>query len=99
MFCKTLLFSFITNCHYSSYNGTVVLISDFERKEPRAKNTKSSVRLEFIEASEKALKELVGCRFDDKDILIVCLDGWSLANIMFLAQSAHILRVTGSFGS
>ena len=37
--------------------------------------TKSSVSREFIDASEEALKQLAERRFDDKDILIVYLDG------------------------
>ena len=37
--------------------------------------SKSSVSREFIEASEKALKELAERRFDDQDILIIYLDG------------------------
>lgn len=37
--------------------------------------SKSSVSREFIEASEKALEELLERRFDDKDILIVYIDG------------------------
>jgi transposase-like protein len=36
---------------------------------------KSSVSREFIDASEEALKKLAERRFDDKDILIVYLDG------------------------
>jgi transposase-like protein len=36
---------------------------------------KSSVSREFINASEEALKQLAERRFDDKDILIVYLDG------------------------
>ena len=36
---------------------------------------KSSVSREFMEASEKALKELLERRFEDKDILIIYLDG------------------------
>ena len=36
---------------------------------------KSSVSREFQEASEKALKELTERRFEDKDILILYLDG------------------------
>jgi len=36
---------------------------------------KSSVSREFIDASEEALKKLTERRFDDKDILIVYLDG------------------------
>jgi len=36
---------------------------------------KSSVSREFQEASEKALKELAERRFEDKDILIIYLDG------------------------
>jgi transposase-like protein len=39
------------------------------------KVSKSAVSREFIEASEKALKELVERRFEDKDILIVYIDG------------------------
>ena len=37
--------------------------------------SKSQVSREFIEASEKTLKELAERRFDDKDILIVYIDG------------------------
>ena len=37
--------------------------------------SKSAVSREFIEASEKALKELAERRFDDKDLLIIYLDG------------------------
>ncbi len=37
--------------------------------------SKSQVSREFIEASEHALKELMERRFDDKDILIVYIDG------------------------
>ena len=37
--------------------------------------SKSSVSREFIEASERALKELAERCFDDKDILIIYLDG------------------------
>jgi len=37
--------------------------------------SKSAVSREFIEASEKTLKELAERRFDDKDILIIYLDG------------------------
>ncbi|MCK4305954.1 MAG: IS256 family transposase [Candidatus Eisenbacteria sp.] len=37
--------------------------------------SKSSVSREFIDASEKALKELAERRFDEKDLLIVYLDG------------------------
>ena len=37
--------------------------------------SKSAVSREFIEASEKVLKELAERRFDDKDILIIYLDG------------------------
>ena len=37
--------------------------------------TKSSVSREFIDASEEALQKLLERRFDDKDILIVYLDG------------------------
>jgi transposase-like protein len=37
--------------------------------------TKSSVSREFIDASEEALQQLAERRFDDKDILIVYLDG------------------------
>lgn len=37
--------------------------------------SKSSVSREFVEASEKALKELLERRFEDKEILIVYLDG------------------------
>ena len=37
--------------------------------------SKSQVSREFIEASEQALKELMERRFDDKDILIVYIDG------------------------
>ena len=37
--------------------------------------SKSQVSRQFIEASEKSLKELVERRFDDQDILIVYLDG------------------------
>lgn len=37
--------------------------------------SKSSVSREFIEASEKQLQEFAERRFDDKDILIVYLDG------------------------
>jgi len=36
---------------------------------------KSSVSREFMEASEKALKQLAERRFEDKDILIIYLDG------------------------
>jgi transposase-like protein len=36
---------------------------------------KSSVSREFIDASEEALRQLLERRFDDKDILIVYLDG------------------------
>ena len=36
---------------------------------------KSSVRREFIDASEEALRQLAQRRFDDQDILIVYLDG------------------------
>ncbi len=37
--------------------------------------SKSTISREFIEASEKALKELAERRFDDTDILIVYIDG------------------------
>lgn len=37
--------------------------------------SKSSVSREMIEASEKVLKELAERRFDDKDILLIYLDG------------------------
>jgi transposase-like protein len=37
--------------------------------------SKSSVSREFQEASEQALKELAERRFDDKDVLIIYLDG------------------------
>lgn len=37
--------------------------------------SKSSVSREFIEASEKTFKELCERRFDDKDILVVYIDG------------------------
>ena len=37
--------------------------------------SKSSVSREMIEASEKVLKELVERRFDDKDILLIYVDG------------------------
>ena len=37
--------------------------------------SKSSVSREFVDASEKALKELAERRFDEKDLLIVYLDG------------------------
>ena len=37
--------------------------------------SKSQVSRKFVEASEKSLKELVERRFDDKEILIVYLDG------------------------
>jgi transposase-like protein len=37
--------------------------------------SKSAISREFIEASEKALQELAERRFDEKDILIVYLDG------------------------
>ena len=37
--------------------------------------SKSAVSREFVEASEKVLKELAERRFDDKDILIIYLDG------------------------
>ena len=37
--------------------------------------SKSQVSREFVEASEKSLKELLNRRFDDKDILIVYIDG------------------------
>ncbi len=37
--------------------------------------SKSTISREFIEASEKALKELAERRFDEKDILIVYIDG------------------------
>jgi len=37
--------------------------------------SKSAVCREFIQASEKALKELAERRFDDKDLLIIYLDG------------------------
>ena len=37
--------------------------------------SKSQVSREFVEASEKSLKELMERRFDDKDILVVYIDG------------------------
>ncbi|GAG26157.1 unnamed protein product, partial [marine sediment metagenome] len=37
--------------------------------------SKSQVSREFIEASEQSLKELCERRFDDKDILVIYLDG------------------------
>ena len=37
--------------------------------------SKSQVSREFIETSEKSLKELLERRFDDKDILIIYIDG------------------------
>ncbi len=37
--------------------------------------SKSQVSRQFVEASEKSLKELVERRFDDKDLLIVYIDG------------------------
>jgi len=37
--------------------------------------SKSSVSREFVDASEKALKELAERRFDEKDLLIIYLDG------------------------
>ena len=37
--------------------------------------SKSQVSREFVEASEKSLKELLECRFDGKDILIIYIDG------------------------
>jgi len=37
--------------------------------------SKSQVSRKFVEASEKSLKELIERRFDDKEILIVYLDG------------------------
>ncbi len=37
--------------------------------------SKSQVSREFIEASEKSLEELLERRFDDKDILIIYIDG------------------------
>ena len=39
------------------------------------KVSKSAVSREFIEASEKALKELIERRFEEKDLLIVYIDG------------------------
>jgi len=37
--------------------------------------SKSNVSREFIEASERQMKEFAGRRFDDKDILIIYIDG------------------------
>ncbi len=50
--------------------------------------SKSQVSREFIEASEQALKELMERRFDDKDILIVYIDG-----IVFSAY--HVIVAIG----
>jgi len=50
--------------------------------------SKSSVSREMIEASEKVLKELAERRFDDKDILIIYVDGLRFG-------SHHVLAAVG----
>ena len=50
--------------------------------------SKSSVSREFIDASEKALKELAERRFDEQDLLIIYLDG-----LVFGEQ--HVLAAIG----
>ncbi len=50
--------------------------------------SKSQVSREFIEASEKTLKELAERRFDEKDILIIYIDG-----IVFSAH--HVMVAVG----
>jgi len=62
---------------------------------------KSSVSREFIEASEEALQKLLERRFDDKDILIVYLDGLVFGRHHVLAAvgvdsdgSKHVLGLT-----
>jgi transposase-like protein len=50
--------------------------------------SKSTISREFIDASEKALKELAERRFDEKDILIVYIDG-----IVFRAH--HVIVAIG----
>lgn len=50
--------------------------------------SKSSVSREFVDASEKALKELAERRFDEQDLLIVYLDG-----LVFGEQ--HVLAAIG----
>lgn len=50
--------------------------------------SKSSVSREMIEASEKVLKELAERRFDDKDIVLIYLDGLRFG-------SHHVLAAVG----
>jgi len=47
--------------------------------------SKSSVSREFIQASERALRELCERRFDDKDILVVYIDGLQFGGIQVMA--------------
>jgi transposase-like protein len=47
--------------------------------------SKSNVSREFIEASEQTLKELCERRFDDKDILIVYIDGIQFGQVHVIA--------------
>ena len=47
--------------------------------------SKSNVSREFIEASEQSLKELCERRFDDKDILIVYIDGIQFGQVHVIA--------------
>jgi putative transposase len=50
--------------------------------------SKSSISREFIKASEKALSELMGRHFDDKDILAIYMDG-------IIVDKRHILAAIG----
>ncbi len=50
--------------------------------------SKSSVSREFIKASQTALSELMGRRFDDKDFLAIYLDG-------IIVDSRHIIAAIG----
>jgi len=47
--------------------------------------SKSNVSREFVEASEQTLKELCERRFDDKDILIVYIDGIQFGQVHVIA--------------
>jgi transposase-like protein len=47
--------------------------------------SKSNVSREFIEASEQTLKELCERRFDDKDLLIVYIDGIQFGQVHVIA--------------
>jgi transposase-like protein len=47
--------------------------------------SKSQISREFLEASEQSLKELCERRFDDKDILVIYLDGIQFGQIHVIA--------------